>query len=161
MSRQIEADDERRTLVARETMIKATDKTTVMAGAIQHVTLGDFSMGIKGNQLTTVGGDVETDITGGAVICVGKALSEKVGQLRQSIAGMWQEIIAPVVWIGSQQINVAQLMFHTVYLVQQLADQLASHTHPSTEQPTNSAEIEQSGQKATALREKYSPVIGR
>lgn len=120
MSRQIEADDERRTLVARETMIKTTEKITVMgkvtlmAGAIQHVTLGDFSMGIKGNQLTTVGGDVETDITGGAVICVGKALSEKVGQLRQSIAGMWQEIIAPVVWVGSQQINVAQLMFHNV-----------------------------------------------
>ncbi|ORM69113.1 hypothetical protein [Pantoea rwandensis] len=133
---------------------------TLLAGAIQQVATGDFSTGIKGNQLTTVGGDAETDITGDAAITVGKALTEKVGQLRQSIAGARQEIIAPVVWIGSQQINVAQLMLDTVELVQQLADQLASHTHPSTGQPTNSKAIAQSGQRATALREKYSPVIG-
>lgn len=166
MTREVKADTESRELVSRETLIKASDKTSVlgtamlMAGAIQQVATGDFSTGIKGNQLTTVGGDAETDITGGAAITVGKALTEKVGQLRQSIAGARQEIIAPVVWIGSQQINVAQLMLDTVELVQQLADQLASHSHPSTGQPTNSEEIAQSGQKATALREKYSPVIG-
>lgn len=166
MAREVKADTESRELVSRETLIKASDKTsvlgtaTLLAGAIQQVATGDFSTGIKGNQLTTVGGDAETDITGGAAITVGKALSEKVGQLRQSIAGARQEIIAPVVWIGSQQINVAQLMLDTVELVQQLADQLASHTHPSTGQPTNSEAIAQSGQRATALREKYSPVIG-
>lgn len=72
-----------------------------------------------------------------------------------------QEIIAPVVWIGSEKINVAQLMLDTVALVQQLADQLASHTHPSTGQPTNSSDIAQSSQQAAALSTKYSPVIGK
>lgn len=127
MAREVKADTESRELVSRETLIKASDKTsvlgtaTLLAGALQQVATGDFSTGIKGNQLTTVGGDSETDITGGANITVGKALTEKVGQLRQSIAGARQEIIAPVVWIGSQQINVAQLMLDTVELVQQLA----------------------------------------
>ncbi|MCS3609037.1 hypothetical protein [Erwinia rhapontici] len=52
LSRVVEADDERRTLVTRETTIKATDKTTVvgkvtlMAGGIQHVTLGDYALAI-------------------------------------------------------------------------------------------------------------------
>lgn len=78
----------------------------------------------------------------------------------QSIAGGHQKIIAPVVCIGSEKINVAQLMLDTVALVQQLADQLASHTHPSTGQPTNSNAIAQSGQQAAALSTKYSPVIG-
>ena len=166
MAREVKADSEKRELITRETTVKATDKTTVigtatlLAGAIQQVTTGDFSVGIKADHLITVGGDSEADIAGKAAITVGAELVEKIGQLRQSIAGTRQEIIAPVVWIGSAQINVAQLMLDTVTLVQQLAEQLASHTHPSVGQPTNSAAIAQSGTSAAALKKKYSPVIG-
>lgn len=167
MARGVKADSETRELVSRTTTIRATDKTTVlgttslMAGAVQQVTTGSYSMAAQGDQLITVGGNTETDITGSAAITVGQALTEKIGQLRQSIAGTRQEIIAPVVWIGSAQINVAQLMLDTVALVEQLANQLASHTHPDTGQPTNSAAIAQSGQQAAALNTKYSPVIGQ
>jgi len=86
---------------------------------------------------------------------------QAIDMSRQSIAGTRQEIIAPVVWIGSEKINVAQLMLDTVAFVQQLAEQLASHTNPSTGQPTNSSAIAQSGQQAAALSSKYSPVIGK
>jgi len=48
----------------------------------------------------------------------------KSGQLSQSIAGVLQEMIAPMVWVGSQQINVAQQMIDMVELVQQLTAQL-------------------------------------
>jgi len=166
MAREVKADSETRELVSRETTVKAADKTTVigtatlLAGAIQQVTTGSYTMGVKGDHLITVGGDAESDITGKAALTVGKELVEKIGQLRQSVAGTRQEIIAPVVWIGSEQINVAQLMLDTVELVRQLAEQLASHTHPSTGQPTNSAVIAQSATQATALAAKYSPVIG-
>jgi len=166
MAREVKADSETRELVSRETTVKAADKTTVigtatlLAGAIQQVTTGSYTTGVKGDQLITVGGNAESDIKGNAALTVGKELVEKIGQLRQSVAGTRQEIIAPVVWIGSEQINVAQLMLDTVALVQQLATQLASHTHPSTGQPTNSAAIGQSATQATALAAKYSPVIG-
>jgi len=134
MSREVKADTETRELVSRDTTVKATDRATVigtaslMAGAIQHVTAGNYSMATQQSQLITVGGNAETDITGSAAIEVGQALTEKIGQLRQSIAGTRQEIIAPFVWIGSEKINVAQLMLDTVALVQQLA----SHTYPSS-----------------------------
>lgn len=114
-------------------------------------------MAAQQSQLITVGGNAETDVTGSATINVGQAMTEKIGQLRQSIAGTRQKIIAPVVWIGSAKSNVAQLMLDTVALVQQLA----SHTHPSTGQPTNSNDIAQSSQQAAALSTKYSPVIGK
>ncbi|MCT6591852.1 hypothetical protein N3553_18440 [Pantoea dispersa] len=42
-------------------------------------------------------------------------------------------------------------MLDTVALVEQLANQLASHTYPDTEQPTYSAAIAQSRQQAAAL----------
>jgi len=167
MSREVKADTEKRELVSRETTVKATDMITVigtaslMAGAIQHVTTGSYSVVAHQSRLIIMGGNEETDVTGSAAIKVGQALTEKIGQLCQSIAGTRQEIIAPVVWIGSKKINVAQLMPDTVALVQQLADQLASHTHPSTGQPTNSSAIAQSSQQAAALSKKYSPVIGK
>ena len=64
-------------------------------------------------------------------------------------------------WLGYAHINVAQLMLDTVALVEQLANQLASHTHPDTGQPTKSAAIAKSGQQAAALNTKYSPITGQ
>lgn len=167
MARTIKADTESRELVSREATVQATDKTrvlgtsTLMAGAIVQVSAGSYSQAVKGNWLASVGGNAETDITGSQTVTTGQNLTEKIGDIRKSVAAVQQQIIAPVVWIGSEQINVAQLMLDTVALVQQLAEQLAGHTHPSTGQPTNRDAIAQSGQQAMALDAKYSPVIGK
>lgn len=103
MSRNITADDETRTLVSRETIIKATDKTrvvgtaTLMAGAIQHVSLGDYAMAIKGNRITTLSGDSKSSIAGNVGNDVAGDLLEKIGGIRSSVASAQQQIIAPVV----------------------------------------------------------------
>lgn len=150
MSRIITADDENRTLVTRETTIKATDKTTVigtatlLAGAVQHVCLGDYATAVKGNRVTTVAGD----------------LTEKIDGIRKSAAAVQQQLTAPVVWLGSEQINVLQLMLDTLDVIQQLAAQTARHTHPSTGAPTNAGAINQTGSSASALAQKYDPLIG-
>lgn len=166
MSRVIEADDETRTLIARETTVKATDKTTVvgkatlMAGAIQQVSLGDYSLAIQGNRLASIEGDCKTSIAGSTASDVAGDLIEKIGGIRQSVAAAQQQLIAPVVWVGSQQINVMQLMLDTLDVVTQLAQQTASHTHPDTGAPTNAAAISQTGNQAGTLKKKYEPVIG-
>ncbi|HBX8455287.1 TPA: hypothetical protein MIH98_27200 [Klebsiella pneumoniae] len=158
MTRNVTADTETRELVSRETTVKAADKTTVvgthslMAGAIQQVSAGDFSQAVKGNRLAAVSGNVQEEIAGN--------LSEQIGQLRKSIAGARQDIIAPVVWIGSGQVNIAQCLLDTLDLVKSLADTLASHSHPGTGNPNNSGEIAAHGSTATALNGKYSPIIG-
>ncbi len=91
----------------------------------------------------------------------GKDLIEKIGQIRKSVAAVQQQIIAPVVWIGSGTINVAQLMLDTLDVVKELAEQTASHTHSNTGAPTNAGAIRNTGTKADALNGKYSPVIGK
>ncbi|WP_336803734.1 hypothetical protein [Erwinia aphidicola] len=166
MSRSIEADDETRTLIARETTIKATDKTTVvgkstlLAGAIELVTLGDYAQAVQGNRVATVSGDCKTSIAGGSTSDVAGDLMEKIGGIRSSIAAAQQQVIAPVVWVGSQQINVMQLMLDTLDVVRQLAQLTAAHTHPDTGQPTNAAAIAQTASQADKLKTKYRPVIG-
>ncbi|HBM3076837.1 TPA: hypothetical protein O4E86_000877 [Klebsiella oxytoca] len=167
MAREITADTEARQLVSRETTIRANDKTTVvgtsvlMAGAVQRITTGDYAMATGGNRLASVSGDDETDVTGTQTTTTGKDLVEKVGNIRRSVAAVQQQLIAPVVWLGSEQINVTQLMLDTLDVVRELAELTASHTHSDTDQPTNSADISATGTRATGLNKKYSPVIAK
>lgn len=166
MARVVKADTEQRELVSRETTVKATDKITVigtstlLAGAIQQVCTGDFSQAMK-NRVASIGGDDESDITGSKTVTVGKDLIEKIGQIRKSVADVQQQIIAPIVWIGSGTVNVAQLMLDTLDVLKELAEQTASHTHSNTGTPTNAASIRNTGTKADTLNAKYSPVIGK
>ncbi|EMW0834310.1 hypothetical protein AAEK16_001906 [Enterobacter roggenkampii] len=166
MARMVKADTEQRELVSRETTIKATDKVTVlgtsalMAGAIQQVCTGDYSQAVN-NRVASIGGNDETDIAGSQTVITGKDLIEKIGQIRKSVAAVQQQIIAPVVWIGSGTINVAQLMLDTLNVVKELAEQTASHTHSNTGAPTNAGAIRSTGAKADTLNGKYSPVIGK
>jgi len=166
MARMVKADTEQRELVSRETTIKATDKVTVlgtstlMAGAIQQVCTGDYSQAVN-NRVASIGGDDETDIAGSQTVTTGKDLIEKIGLIRKSVAAVQQQIIAPVVWIGSGTINVAQLMLDTLDVVKELAEQTADHTHSNTGAPTNAGAIRSTGAKADTLNGKYSPVIGK
>ncbi|OUF17914.1 DNA adenine methylase [Enterobacter ludwigii] len=166
MARVVKADTEQRELVSRETTVKATDKITVlgtstlMAGAIQQVCTEDYSQAVN-NRVASIGGNDETDIAGSQTVTTGKDLIEKIGQIRKSVAAVQQQIIAPVVWIGSGTINVAQLMLDTLDVVKELAEQTASHTHSNTGAPTNAGAIRNTGAKADTLNGKYSPVIGK
>lgn len=166
MARVVKADTEKRELVSRETTVKATDKITVLgtstllAGAIQQVCTGDYSQAVN-NRVASIGGNDETDIAGSQSVTTGKDLIEKIGQIRKSVAAVQQQIIAPVVWIGSGTINVAQLMLDTLDVLKELAEQTASHTHSNTGAPTNAGAIRNTGTKADTLNGKYSPVIGK
>lgn len=167
MARAVKADTESRELVSRETTVKATDKTsvlgtsTLMAGAIVQVSTGDYSQAVKRNWLASIGGNRELDVTGKKQVTVGADLIEKVGNIRKSVAAVQQQMIAPVVWIGSEAINIAQLMLDTLDVVKQLALQTAEHTHSNTGAPTNAAAIQATGQKTDTLNGKYSPIIGK
>lgn len=158
MRRDITADEEKRTVVARDTTIQATDKTTVLgtstllAGAVVQIAQGDYSLATQAGYVASVGKSAEWD--------VGQDLIEKIGNIRRSIAAQRQELIAPVVWVGNQQINVMQLMIDTLDVVQELAEQTATHTHANTGAPVNANAIAATGTKSNALQVKYSPVIG-
>ncbi|MEM8340036.1 hypothetical protein [Morganella morganii] len=127
---------------------------------MQQIADGDYSIAAKGSLVGSVGENIELAITENATLEIGQTLIEKIGKIRQSLAGQKQEIIAPVVWIGSQQINVAQLMLDTLDVVKELAELTAAHTHANTGTPNNSGDIKRTATKSDGLKQKYSPVIG-
>ncbi|EAN4148335.1 hypothetical protein FWW26_12835, partial [Salmonella enterica subsp. enterica serovar Rissen] len=162
-----------RELVSRETTVKATDKITVlgtatlMAGAIQQVSAGDFSQAVKGNRLASITGNEETEIAGqqstkvaGAMnVDVGGTLTEKIAALRKSVAAGGQQIMGPTVHIGSEGVNTLTMMLDTIDLLAELAQQCASHSHPSVGTPTNAAAFNQTAAKAGQTRSKYQNII--
>lgn len=158
MHREVKTDTENRTVIARETTVQATDKTTVigtstlMAGAIMQIAEGDFSQATQANKVVAVGKNMTVD--------VGQKLEEKIGAVRSSIAGAMQKIMAPVVYLGNEQLNVMQCMLDTLDVVNELATLTASHTHNNTGSPLNASAISNTGTKSTGLKQKYSPVIG-
>ncbi|OTA20164.1 protein phage [Xenorhabdus beddingii] len=158
MHRVVKADTETRTVVARDTTVQATDKATVLgtstllAGAVRHIADGDYCIATSSNFVASVGKEAHID--------VGQTLVEKIGLLKQSIAGAKQEIVAPVVWVGSQQINVMTLMLDTLDVVKELAELTAAHTHHNTGTPENASAIRNTAYKSDGLKQKYSPVIG-
>lgn len=158
MHREVKADTENRTVIARETTVQATDKITVigtstlMAGAIMQIAEGDFSQATQANKVIAVGQNMTVD--------VGQKLEEKIGEVRSSIAGAMQKIMAPVVYLGNEQLNVMQCMLDTLDVVNELATLTANHTHNNTGSPLNASAISNTGTKSTGLKQKYSPVIG-
>ncbi|PHM39813.1 protein phage [Xenorhabdus mauleonii] len=158
MHREVKADTETRNVVARDSTVQATDKTTVLgtstlqAGAVQHMAAGDYCVAANSNYLACVGNDANVE--------VGQKLIEKVGLLKQSISGGKQEIIAPVVWVGSEQLNVMALMLETLDVVKELAELTAAHTHQNTDGPKNASAIRNTVSNSDGLKQKYSPVIG-
>ncbi|EPT7082408.1 hypothetical protein ACVR26_003284, partial [Cronobacter sakazakii] len=173
MSREVTADRERRELVSRETTVKATDKTTVLgtvsllAGAVQHVATGDYAIAASGKFLARVEGDAEaeidgqqkTHVKGGIETQTDGALTEKIAQLRKSVAAGGQQIMGPTVHIGSEAVNTLQMMLETIDLLAQLASQCANHSHPGTGGPTTAAAFSQTAAQATQTRSRYEKII--
>lgn len=138
------------------------------ANTIMNISLKDYTIGTNSNFVKFVGQNYSLTINGNQTISVknkiditANEIKEQIKTIRQSIAGVKQEIIAPQVWIGSGQINVSQLMLDTLELIERLADLTAQHTHPNTSTPTNAGSITGVKTDAIKLDNKYSPVIAK
>lgn len=172
MSRHITADDETRTLVARETTIQATDKTTVLgtatllAGAVVNVCEGDYSIGTSANltmscqkdESVSIGKNAKRDVGGNLTLSVSGTLTEKITGIRRSVAAA-QQLIAPSVKLGTDEINVLTLLTDTLDVVNELAKLVATHTHPDTGASQQAVQFTTIAGKTDKLHTKYGPLI--
>lgn len=171
--RTIENTTETRTSTTRNVTVKANSTMTVlgthklMSGHAQHIADGDYAVAAT-DKLLQHADSAELDVTKtwtttaqNATHNVAQTLEEKIGQIKKSVAGQMQQIIAPQVWFGSSTINTLNLMLELCDTVQQLAQQTAQHTHTNngSSQPTNSGSISATASKAGDLKAKYSAVI--
>ena len=72
---------------------------------------------------------------------VGGDMQEKIAGLRRSVAGMSQQLIAPKNHVGSDGVNIFQVLCDTLDLVQLMATQIATHGHPQLNAPPVTAAV--------------------
>lgn len=59
-------------------------------------------------------------------------MQERIEGLCESVAGISQRLQAPKTWLGSESINVLQILSDLIALVDQMNVQLAAHTKQCT-----------------------------
>lgn len=109
---------------------------------LHQATGRDLNLVVGQKHNATVGGDME----------------ERIQGLRKSVAAVSQRLVAPKNWLGSEKVNVLQVLCDLLDLVQQMNVQLASHTHGATPVPNNASVFSENLTMASSLYAKLQSV---
>ncbi len=85
-------------------------------------------------------------------------MEERVQGLRKSVAAVSQRLMAPKTWLGSESVNVLQILCELLDLVQQMNVQLSEHTHGPTPIPGNSGAFAGYAAEASVLSLSMRPI---
>ncbi|AHG43287.1 hypothetical protein N018_24860 [Pseudomonas syringae CC1557] len=89
---------------------------------------------------------------------VGGDMQERIEGLRQSLAEESQRFQAPKSWVGSENVNIFQILCDTLDLLQQMNTQIAGHVHGSSPVPGNAAAFTTGAANAGLLLWKLKPI---
>ncbi len=121
--------------------------------AVNHIRLTT-----KANAIIKALGDMTTDIDGDASATIGGKSTLSATNGVESSTPASQSFKAAATWIGSPTENMVNLMSETTQLVIDLANILASHTHPSTGQITQSSNVSNISTQAAAIKARIDGV---
>ncbi|WP_339541615.1 hypothetical protein [Pseudomonas sp. JAI120] len=98
-------------------------------GALKLLSGGSASLAAVDDLHQATGRDLNLVVGQKYNATVGGDLEERVEGMRQNLAGVSQKMLAPKSWIGSNSVNLLQVVCDILDLIQQMNAQLAAHTH--------------------------------
>ncbi|WP_300632361.1 hypothetical protein [Pseudomonas sp.] len=134
-------------------------KTLEALGALKLLSGGSASLAAVDDLHQATGRDLNLVVGQKHNATVGGDMEERIQGLRQSVAAVSQRMVAPKTWLGSEGVNVLQVLCDLLDLVQQMNSQLVSHTHGPTPVPNNSAVFVTYAENATALSHQLKLVM--
>ncbi|WP_421547676.1 hypothetical protein [Pseudomonas sp. QD4] len=126
-------------------------KTIEALGALKLLSGGSASLAAVDDLHQATGRDLNLVVGQKHNATVGGDMQEQIQGLRKSVVGISQRLQAPKTWLGSESVNVLQVLCDLLILVQQMNNQLASHTHGPTPVPGNSGDFFSNSGVATKL----------
>ena len=126
-------------------------KTIEAMGAVKLLSGGSMSVAVVDDLHQATGRDLNLVVGDKYNATVGGDMQERIEGLRKSVAGDGQRLIAPKNWIGSESVNLFQVVCDLLDLVQEMNGQLASHTHGLTPVPSNATAFTESLAKVLIL----------
>ncbi|WP_426232945.1 hypothetical protein [Pseudomonas sp. TWP3-2] len=127
-------------------------------GALKLLSGGSASLAAVDDLHQATGRDLNLVVGQKHNATVGGDLQEKIQGLRRSVAGISQHMQAPKTWLGSQSVNVLQVLCDLIDLVDQMNIQVASHVHASSPPPNNAAAFTAGSASAKQQALKLKPI---
>lgn len=135
------------------------DHSTETVGGIKKIeALGALKL-LSGGSASLAAIDDLQQATGRDLnLVVGQKLNATIGgDLQERIQGI-RRSIAPKTWLGSEGVNVLQVLCDLLDLVEQMNLQIAGHVHASSPPPTNATYFTSAGSLAKNLASKTKPI---
>ena len=129
-------------------------KTIEALGAMKLLSGGSMSVAAVDDLHQATGRDLNLMVGDKYNATVGGDMQERIEGLRKSVAGDGQRLVAPKNWIGSESMNLFQVVCDLLDLVQEMNVQLAGHTHGATPVPNIAALLSNGAERAMLLAEK-------
>ncbi|QLG94895.1 hypothetical protein HZF02_24460 [Pseudomonas yamanorum] len=133
-------------------------KTIEALGALKLLSGGSASLAAVDDLHQATGRDLNLVVGHKHNATVGGDMAEKIEGLRKSVAAVSQRLQAPKNWIGSEGVNLFQVVCDTLDLLQQMNTQLAAHTHVPGQPPGNAAAFSANAATATQMAGKLKPI---
>lgn len=133
-------------------------KTLEALGALKLLSGGSASLAAVDDLHLATGRDLNLVVGQKHNATVGGDMEERIEGLRKSVAAVSQRLMAPKTWLGSEGVNVLQVLCDLLDLVQQMNTQLASHTHGPTPPPGNAAAFTSAATAAQGMGDQLRPI---
>lgn len=129
-------------------------------GALKLLSGGSASLAAVDDLHQATGRDLNLVVGQKHNATVGGDMQEKIQGLRKSVAGVSQRMQAPKNWVGSESVNLFQMVCDVLDLLQQMNAQLAAHTHVPgpTPSPTDAAAFTAKAATAVQLAMQLRPI---
>ncbi|MGE1152304.1 hypothetical protein [Pseudomonas kitaguniensis] len=133
-------------------------KTIEALGAIKLLSGGSASLAAVDDLHQATGRDLNLVVGQKHNATVGGDMEERIEGLRKSVAGVSQQLVAPKTWLGSEGVNVLQVLCDLLDLVQQMNVQISAHTHGPTPPPGNASAFTGYAAEVSALTTAVEPI---
>jgi hypothetical protein len=127
-------------------------------GAIKLLSAGSASLAAVDDLHLATGRDLNLVVGQKLNAAVGGDMVERIQGLRESVAVASLELTAPKTWIGSEAVNVLQVLCDLIDLVEQMNTAIATHKHGPTPPPDTAGEFTSHAGAATALAGQLKPI---
>ncbi|SER19480.1 hypothetical protein [Pseudomonas soli] len=112
-------------------------KTLEALGALKLLSGGSASLAAIDDLHQATGRDLNLVVGQTLNTTIGGDLQERIEGMRQSVTAGSQRLQASKTWLGSEGVNVLQVLCDLLDLVQEMNTQLAGHVHGITPPPKN------------------------
>jgi hypothetical protein len=120
-------------------------------GALKLLSGGSASLAAVDDLHQATGRDLNLVVGQKYNAAVGGDMQEKIQGLRKSVAGISQRLVAPINHVGSESVNIFQVLCDTLDLIEHMATQIATHVHGASPAPTTAMVFTADAAKAEML----------